>query len=77
MEIVEATAVDNSFDDDETYTYLRSMPIDSVTEEKIEELMKERDDMIDQLNIMENTTEKELWEVELIDFMSKYKNIKL
>ena len=67
----------DTIDDDETYTYLRSMPIDSVTEEKIEELMKERDDMIEQLNIMENTTEKELWEVELIDFMSKYKNIKI
>ena len=64
-------------DEDETYQYLRSMSIDSVTEEKIDELIKDRDDMIEQLNIMENTTEKELWEVELIDFMSTYKNIKL
>jgi len=57
-------------DDDETYKYLVKLPMDSVTEENIEKIISERDRKNKELELLVNTTEKQIWLNEL-DYLRK------
>ena len=59
-------------DDDTEFKYLRSMPIDSVIEENIVKLRKERDTKIAELKILKNTTIQTMWMNELNDLEVQY-----
>ena len=51
-------------DDDKDYKYLVKMPMDSVSEENIEKLLKEKGSK-DELETIRKTTEKQMWLKEL------------
>ena len=53
--------IDNDYD----FKYLVKMPMDSVTEENINKLNSEKDHIINKINILENTTENQIWLNEL------------
>ena len=59
-------------DGDEEFKYLRSMPIDSVIEENVEKLMKERDAKMTQLEVLIATTTKDMWLTELDELEKEY-----
>ena len=59
-------------DEDEDYKYLTKMPIDSVLEENVEKLMKERDAKMSELDILKNTTIEKMWTRELNALSIKY-----
>jgi DNA topoisomerase-2 len=58
--------------DDEDYKYLVKMPMDSVSEEKRTELMKEHENKETEFNTLKNTTIVELWSKELKTLREKY-----
>jgi len=58
--------------DDEDYKYLVKMPMDSVSEEKRIELMKEHENKETEFNTLKNTTIVELWRKELKTLREKY-----
>ena len=60
-------------DDDDKYSYLVKMPMDSVTEENVEKILKERDNKNAEVNILKGTSENQLWLNELDTFMKNYK----
>lgn len=55
-----------------SYDYLTDMKITSLTVEKIKELLKERDNLVNDLTILQNITIKELWNNELDEFVEAY-----
>ena len=55
----------------ESYDYLVRMPILSFTKEKIEELSKQRDDKKQEVKILKNKTEKDLWLDDLENILKK------
>lgn len=57
---------------DESYNYLRKMPMDTVTKEKAEQLLKERDDKSRELQELQATTENEIWIRELENLLVQY-----
>jgi DNA topoisomerase-2 len=57
-----------------SYNYLRKMPMDTVTEEKANALLKERDDKSEELEKLEKTTEKQIWISELKKLQSEYES---
>ena len=59
-------------DGDEEYKYLTKMPIDSVLEENVEKLMKERDAKMSELEELKNTTIEKMWTRELNALSIKY-----
>ena len=59
-------------DDDKDYKYLVKMPMDSVSEENIQKLLKEKDDKESELEIVKNTTEKQMWLKELKNLEKHY-----
>ena len=59
-------------EDDEDYQYLRKMPIDSVIEENIEKLLKEKEEKEKELQLILNTTIEEMWLSELNELRKKY-----
>lgn len=59
-------------DDDEEYKYLRNMPIDSVIEENITELRNKRDEKKKELDILVNTTIKQMWMRDLKQLEDKF-----
>jgi DNA topoisomerase-2 len=59
-------------DDDEEYKYLRNMPIDSVIEENIIELRNKRDEKKKELDILVNTTIKQMWMRDLKQLEDKF-----
>ena len=64
-----------NFDDDirnADYEYLLILRVDSVTEEKLDKLKKEVDNLNEQINILENTTIENMWLSELNDFKEAY-----
>lgn len=61
-------------DDDTDYKYLRSMPIDSVIEENIEKLMKEKDLKLKEYETLYNKTIQTLWMDELEELKGEYDN---
>ena len=48
------------------------MPIDSVSEENITKLLQERDNKKFQLQTLQSTTEKHMWNRELIELSNQY-----
>ena len=62
--------------DDNDYKYLRTMPIDSVIEENIEKLLKQRDEKEKEYNVLKNTTTEQLWVHELHQLRDKYEQYK-
>ena len=59
-------------DNDNEYKYLVKMPMDSVTEENIVKLNNEKDDIMNKINILVNTTENQIWLDELEELKSYY-----
>lgn len=57
---------------DGNYNYLRKMPMDAVTKEKADQLLKERDDKSHELKNLEGTTEKQIWINELTELITNY-----
>jgi DNA topoisomerase-2 len=57
---------------DEEYKYLRSMPIDSVIEENIVKLRKERDAKMKELETLKATSLETMWLSELNEFETSY-----
>ena len=70
---------DNNNDDQEesgsnkSYEYITSMPLFSLTDEKINELQSKLDDKQQELVKVESTTEKDQWKLELNEFLTTYK----
>lgn len=54
------------------YDFLISMPIYSLTKEKVEQLMKERDELNQKLDILKKKTGKDIWEEDLKVFETEY-----
>ena len=59
-------------DEDDTYKYLVRLPMDSVTEENVEKIMSERDRKNKELELLVNTTEKQIWLNELDVLRKEY-----
>ena len=59
-------------DYDEEFKYLRNMPIDSVIEENVEKLLKERDAKMTELEILRETTTQTMWMTELDELDAEY-----
>lgn len=71
----------NSFDKmatcgDPDYKYLIKMPMDSVTNENVEKLRKERDDALRELDVLRGTTLEQMWLRELNILETKYMQYK-
>lgn len=61
---------------DADYKYLIKMPMDSVTNENVEKLRKERDDALKELEILRGTTLEQMWSKELATLETKYMQYK-
>ena len=59
--------------DDADYDYLVRMPIYSLTKEKVEELLREKEEKVKELNILKDKTDKDLWDADLRMFETEYK----
>ena len=59
-------------DDDEDYKYLVKMPMDSVTEENVERLYKERGNKEVELETIKSTTINQMWLNELEKLSQEY-----
>jgi DNA topoisomerase-2 len=66
----------DKINDDETFKYLRTMPIDSVEEENFSKLMKERDEKQTELDIIKSKTIESMWIAELAVLKTNYKRYK-
>ena len=63
-------------DDDTSYEYLTKMPMDSVTEEKVEKLLKQHDDKLVELDTVHSTTINIMWLNELKALKQMYNEYK-
>ena len=59
-------------DDDIEYKYLTKMPMDSVTEENIEKLLKEKGNKEQELNVIKGTPINKMWYSELENLIEQY-----
>jgi len=59
-------------DDDNEYKYLTKMPMDSVTEENVEKLLKEKGSKEQELNVIKSTTINQMWSSELENLLEQY-----
>ena len=59
-------------DGDQNYRYLVRLPMDSVTQENVEKLMKEKDKLIDTLEKLKKTKETDIWLGELGELRKQY-----
>jgi len=57
---------------DDDYKYLVKMPMDSVTDENVVSIMKEKDDTQMELTVLTNTTLEQMWLGELATFKKNY-----
>ena len=62
----------NIIDGDAEFKYLTKMPMDSVTEENVEKLMKEHEQTKTELDIIINTTIHKMWTTELDKLREEY-----
>jgi len=62
----------NVIDNDEEYKYLTKMPMDSVTEENVEKLLKEKDNKEMELETVKSKTINKMWNEELGVLRSLY-----
>jgi DNA topoisomerase-2 len=58
--------------DDIEYKYLTKMPMDSVTEENVEKLLKEKGTKDQELTIIKSTTINQMWSSELDNLLEQY-----
>ena len=65
------------FDDiyNNDYEYLRKMPMDSVSEESIEKMQKEKNEITKNISELENNTNQELWLKELLLLKEEYNKL--
>ena len=63
----------DTVDDDEEFKYLVRMPMDSVSEENVEKLLKEHHDKQDELERINATTIEQMWLSELDILENEYK----
>jgi len=59
-------------DNDKEYKYLRGMKIESVEEENIVRLRKERDEKMKELEVLKKTSERKMWLTDLKQFEKLY-----
>ena len=59
-------------DNDNEYKYLVKMPMDSVTHENIIKINNEKNNIINKINILVNTTENQIWLDELEELKTYY-----
>ena len=59
-------------DDDEDYKYLVRLPMDSVTEENVERIMKEKESKLKELNTLKSTSEQQIWLQEIGELREAY-----
>ena len=64
----------DTIDNDDTYSYLRSMPIDSVIEENIDKLNADIESRQLKINKLESKTPEQLWMTELKSLKTEYSN---
>jgi DNA topoisomerase-2 len=57
---------------DDNYNYLIKMPMDSVSEENVEKIMKEKDELSEYLKELQNTTVENIWLKELTKLEEEY-----
>ena len=62
----------DNIDNDAEYKYLRMMSIDSVEEENLQKLLKERNNKTQELDILKNKTIEQIWKEELKELSAKY-----
>lgn len=60
-------------DSNKSYEYITSMPLFSLTDEKINELQDKLDNKQQELVQIESTSEKDQWKLELNEFLTTYK----
>ena len=58
--------------DDIEYKYLTKMPMDSVTEENVEKMLKEKGNKEHELTIIKGTTINAMWSSELNNLLEQY-----
>ena len=76
-EAVVALLESNGFDRiDGDYKYLIKMPMDSVTKENVDSILKEKADTEEELEILKNTTCEQIWMRELGQFETEYMKYK-
>jgi DNA topoisomerase-2 len=71
IEMLEAKGYDK-IDNDEEYKYLVKMPMDSVTEENVEKLLKDKGNKETELEQIKNTTINKMWITELNQLRELY-----
>ena len=57
---------------DDNYKYLTKMPMDSVTNENVAQIMKEKENTENEVNILKSTTLEKMWSQELKLFEKEY-----
>jgi len=62
---------------DDSFSYLRKMQMDSVTEENAAAIMKEKTDMEQELKTIIATSPNEMWQTDLEVFEKKYKSYRI
>jgi DNA topoisomerase-2 len=74
---VSALLIEQKYDiieEDSGFKYLVRLPMDSVTEENVEKIIKEKDQKISELKILQDTTVSQLWLTELNILKTEYIN---
>ena len=61
---------------DDNYKYLVKMPMDSVTTENVEHIVKEKADTEKELSILKSTSLEKMWNNELDEFEKEYEKYK-
>ena len=75
INLLEERGYDN-VDDDNEYKYLIKMPMDSVLEENVEKLLKEKGDKESELEVIKKTTIEEMWLTELDKLALEYERFR-
>ena len=57
------------------YEFLIKMPIYNLTKNKIDELMKQKEELEKNINILTNKTDKDLWKDDFKTFLSEYRKV--
>ena len=65
----------DTIDDDNDYKYLLKMPMDSVSEENVERMLKDRDGKDTELTILQSTTIENMWLNELEELKNMLVNV--
>ena len=66
----------DKLENDDEYKYLVRLPMDSVTEENYNKLMKEKDNKLYELNILSKKDIKSIWLEELDNLLTVYQTNK-